>query len=296
MPAYKTHAIHGEIILPEIEKKTEIKVEDFKTYCFGPDSLTMTDYKTFSYQHKNQVRLYFETILSYIKENKLQDNSEVMAFLYGQLDHYIVDIICHPLIIYMTEALPKLYAIKPHALVEMWIDEYLMEKYEKKENFYFHKWHLKDRNLKELIDATYKQVYGVSSEAFKYSIGITFMNLFDSLVRTNIIGITPIVSRMLSLGNFTYNNLEKVLQFLNVEHKVWTHPITGEELSLSFDDLWRKSVETSLEAICDINRHIYGGKPLTQNYIINNCSYNTGFPCEDERKPVFVKKYKEKTY
>ena len=30
-----------------------------------------------------------------------------MSFLYGQIDHYILDVIMHPLIYYMTEDMPK---------------------------------------------------------------------------------------------------------------------------------------------------------------------------------------------
>lgn len=75
MPAYKTHAIHGELVLPDIDKKVDIKCEDIKTFCFGPDTLIATDYRIFNYQHSHKVKLYFEAIMSLIKENKLQDNS-----------------------------------------------------------------------------------------------------------------------------------------------------------------------------------------------------------------------------
>ena len=107
MPSYKTHAIHGEMILPSISSNIEIQREDLKMFCMGPDALIATDYKIFELQHAKETRNYFKTLLKLIKKNKLQDNSEVMAFLYGQIDHFILDIIMHPLIYYMTEGIPK---------------------------------------------------------------------------------------------------------------------------------------------------------------------------------------------
>ena len=39
-----------------------------------------------------------------------------MAFLYGQLDHFILDMIMHPLIYYMTENMPKENLLEPHVI------------------------------------------------------------------------------------------------------------------------------------------------------------------------------------
>ena len=291
MPSYKTHAIHGELILPEMDKRTEIKENDLKTFCFGPDSLIATDYKTFTYQHRQKVRLFFEAIMNVIKEKKLQDNSEVMAYLYGQLDHYIVDITCHPLIYYMTQELPKEHKMHPHGLIELWIDDYIMQKYGKKEMLYFHKWYLKDKELRRLIDKVYEDVFNMKNESSKYSIGITLINLLDSLARTNAIGIAPLVFKAANIGDLTYRGAERVLPYLNLEHEKWTIPYSGEEVTESFDDLWNKSIERSLETIHSVNGYLYDGKPLTEHYIITNSSYNTGLPCVEKEKFPFVKKY-----
>ena len=139
MPSYKTHAIHGEMVLPKIELKTDINKEDLKTFCMGPDALIATDYKVFELQHAKDTRNYFKTLLKLIKKNNLQDNSEVMAFLYGQLDHFILDIIMHPLIYYMTSDMPQEHLINPHGLVETLIDDYVVQKYNKNDVNYYRK-------------------------------------------------------------------------------------------------------------------------------------------------------------
>ena len=131
MPSYKTHSIHGELVLPKIDKKIYINPDAIKTYCIGPDSLILTDYNTCMYQHANKTKEYFLEMLRIIKEKKLQDNSEVIAFLYGQLDHFILDSITHPYIYYMTQDIESKYKINPHGLIEMWIDDYTIKKYNK---------------------------------------------------------------------------------------------------------------------------------------------------------------------
>ena len=73
MPSYKTHAIHGEIILPKINTRIEINKEDLKSFCMGPDALIVTDYRLFELQHIKDTRDYFKTLLKLIKKEKLQD-------------------------------------------------------------------------------------------------------------------------------------------------------------------------------------------------------------------------------
>ena len=296
MANYKTHAIHGELllelILASICLRTEIKKEDLKVFCFGPDTLITSDYKIFDYQHSNRVKDYFESILRYIKENKLQDNSEVMAFLYGQLDHYVVDFICHPLIYYMTESMPKTHKFSPHALMENWIDDYIIGEYNRRGIFYFHKWGIKSIELRSLIDEVYRKVYGSNNEAVKYDLGITSLNLYDSVVRNDLSGLKAIALNLLKIGDITYRGSERVLPLLNLEHETWSNPFTGELYTYSFQDLWNESFAKSLEMIEDVNRYLYQDKPLNNFYIKNNISYNSGYPCEDEREPKFVKIYK----
>ena len=294
MPAYKTHSIHGEVILPKIDKRIDIKKEDLKVFCFGPDALVATDYKVYDYQHRKKVRLYFEALMQVIKENKLQDNSEVMAFLYGQLDHYILDVVCHPLVYYMTEDIPQTKVMTPHSLMEMWIDDYIMEKYNKKGKFYFHKWFLKTKGLRLLIDKVYNSTYGARNETIKYSLGIAIISIFDFLARNNALGIAPVILKSFNIGDLVHRGPERVIPYLNLEHKKWTIPANGEIVSESFDDLWKKSIEMSLETIYDVNKYIYDDKPLNEHYILSDSSYNTGVSCTNEEKFLFVKKYHRK--
>lgn len=284
MPSYKTHFIHGEVIFTDIDKKIEINKEDLKTFCMGPDVMICTGYKIFDFKHDNSVKEYFETLLKKIKDNKLQENSEVMAFLYGQLDHYILDVIMHPFILYITKKMNVTSLISAHSLLEMWIDDYIKQKFGKSDGNYS-KCRISDSGLQKLIDFVYKEVYNASSISLKYKLGTDIINAFDLLVRKNSIIIAKLIIKIFNIGDITYHkDIKHVEPYLNFNKDIWYNISTREECRDSFDDLWQKSVEISLEAIQDANRYLYQDKPLTNKYILKNISYNTGLPCKVKNK------------
>lgn len=292
MPNYRTHSIHGEIILPKIITKTEIKSDDLKAFCIGPDTLITTDYKLFELQHIKDTKLYFKTLIKLIKKNKLQDNSEVMAFLYGQLDHFILDLIMHPLIYYMTEEMPKEHLIDPHGLVESMIDSYVMWKYDRDDELYYRKVNISDRKLVKLINDAYKKVYNANNVSLKYSFGMVLINLYDSLIRRDKLFLAKSIMKIINLGDISFHKDYKVaLPYLNLEHNLWYDPETGENHYESFDNLWNKASEVALETIQDVNNYLYQDKGLSNRIINDDISFNTGHPCKEGQTKRFVKKY-----
>ncbi len=295
MPSYKTHSIHGEIILPSIRNKVAINKEDMKTFCMGPDPLMIADPKVFESQHASRVREYFTRMLKYIKNNKLQNNPKVMAFLYGQIDHLVLDATMHPLIYYMTEGIKKKTVFPPHSLVEIWIDDYVDDKYKKNDRVYYRTFHLGDKKLSRLIDKIYKDIFSSTNGSIKYNIGYFLMMLFDTLARRNILGVIKPVIRIGGLGDFIYNeDLKRVEPYLNSENGVWCNPETSEEYSYSFDELWDQSLEVSEETIDDVNNYLYNDKPLQNRIILDDTSYNTGMPCSKGQRLRFIKRWKDR--
>ena len=295
MPSYKTHAIHGEMILPEINNRIEINKEDLKAFCMGPDALILTDYKLFELQHIRSTRKYFKTLIKLIKDNKLQDNSETMAFLYGQLDHFILDMIMHPLIYYMTENLPKEHLMEPHGIVENLIDDYVVQKFDRNDYVYYHKVTISDRKLIKLVNDAYYKVYHSKNISFKYSMGMILINIYDSLIRRDKSFLAKSVMKLINFGDVSYHNdYKRVLPYLNLEHNLWLNPETGEESHASFDNLWEKASEVALETIQDVNMYLYQDKKLKNSIINNDTSFNTGLPCDKGQTKRFVKKYIKK--
>jgi hypothetical protein len=292
MPNYKTHSIHGELVFKKITKKIDIELEEFKSYCIGPDSLILTDYKTTEKQHSHKTKEYFENLINLIKNNNLQYNKEVMAFLYGQLDHFVLDSVMHPLIYYMTENKKHKHKIKAHGLVENWKDDYTSEKYNKKQMLYYKKWFIKDLKLLELINKLYKKVYKSKNEGLKYSFGMFATIMFDTLARTNALQIVPFIIDKINIGDFTYKqDYKRVLPYLNLKKKTWYNPETGEKSNLSFDELWKKSIDIAIEIIDEINGYLYENKKINHPYILNDLSWNTGLPCSKGQTLRYVKKY-----
>lgn len=294
MPNYKTHSIHGEMVLPSINsinKRVNISKEDIKSFCLGPDALVVTDYKTFDISHANNTRSFFCTLIREIKKRGLQGDPETMAFLYGQIDHFVLDLTIHPLIYYMTEGIKQTRLMAPHALVENWIDDYTSIKSKRNQLLYYRKWVIRNRNLISLITDVYNEVYGATYEGYKYSLGMIATSLYDTFARRNLIGVAPLVASVSNLGDIFYRkDYNRALPYLNLERDIWLNPETGEEYRESFDDLWKKSVEDSLETIDDVNRCIYQGKPLTNPLIAKDLSCNTGLSCKNGQKLIHVKK------
>ena len=106
MPATYTHHIFTKDVLKvvdlDVKEKLEKKEDLFNLFGKSFDILFFSKAKLGHFAHKNHVNLYFQNILKYIKENRLEDNEEVLAYLYGSLCHYILDSTIHPYIVYKT--------------------------------------------------------------------------------------------------------------------------------------------------------------------------------------------------
>ncbi len=291
MPNYKTHEEHGKMIFPMMDKRIFIPKKDFGIDCYGFDTLLASDFNLFELQHEKHTGIYFKTLLKYIKENKLYTNSEIMAFLYGQLDHFALDVTTHPLIYSLTENIPKKHIFDAHALVEHEIDNYIKQKYNLKDEEYY-VWKINSPKLRELINNVYKAVYKKSNVATKYDLGLSLLNVYDKALRKNSLKLTPFVCTLVNTGNVAYNDDSKKNKLLlNLKHKVWKHPETGEEFNKSFDDLWNESFNLSLETIDSVNKYLYDGKELNAKLINDNISLNTGLPCEKGQTNTYAKQY-----
>ena len=157
---------------------------------------------------------------------------------------------------------------------------------------YYRNLFIRNSELMQLINEVYSKVYGVNNESLNYSRGMFSITIFDTLIRSNAIGIVPLIIEIANIGDFTYkNNLDRVLPYLNLNHDVWYNPETSEECTDSFDDLWNKSIEISLETINDVNEYLYNDKQLKNEFILNDTSWNTGISCEKGQTFRYIKKY-----
>ena len=292
MPSYKTHAIHGELILPKIDLKTEIDKEDMKMFCLGPDALAPVNNQLFRLNHTTNTKDFFINILEYIKKYHLEYNGEVMAFLYGQLEHFILDIIIHPLIIYMTEGMPQDHVVNAHGLVEHLIDDYVIDKYSIGKGTYFKKVAINYQETYSLIDTVYEKVYNSQGIGLQYATGILVTKLYDGAIRRDETNIVNTFSNLVNLGDIKYHNdAELAKPYLNLDHDIWYNPETGIDYNYSFDDLWNRANELLIETNNEVNNYLYYDKSLNSQIILNNTSYLTGLPCGFGQSKKYYKKY-----
>ena len=139
MPTLYFHYKFGHNVLDNLsnEQKQSINsnIKYFDMFNQGFDNLYYYPYKWNYYRkfgvrcHKKNLDIFFTNLITYIKENNLQNDSSVTNMLYGFINHLTLDTIMHPYINYQVENLNI-----PHAKIEFLIDFYIYE------NLYHTKW------------------------------------------------------------------------------------------------------------------------------------------------------------
>ena len=293
MPNYKTHSIYCEEVLNNMEIPFETDKEEVKSFAFGPDAILFTNYNLFQYQHKAKTREYFETFPKLIKDNKLEDNRQAVTGYYCNVLHLILDSKVHPMIDFFTAGLRPKHRIDVHSYNEMQLDNYVMKLTNKLDKDYYKKQILLNKDYKKILNDLYKKVFYVDNIAPQFELGMFIIKAYDSVIRKHNIALFRGISKLLNTGNIFYNSdLSEIKKMLNLEHKKIYNPYTGTPSTKSFDDIWKESIEAGKNAIEDINKYLYKGKPLNNYYIKNDISYNTGMPCKKRAKILCFKKYK----
>ena len=78
---------------------------------------------------KVKTDIYFKEIIENIKKNHLENNSELLAYLYGSVTHYILDYHCHPFVFYYTNDVNLNLKYRGlHEKMEVKLDAYMLQK------------------------------------------------------------------------------------------------------------------------------------------------------------------------
>ena len=116
MPQLITHHIFGldvnSKLNESISKTFDSEKDIYEMFCQSFDNLLY--YSSFNFikakkikflakrGHRSNVRKYFMNIVNNIKELHLESDKQALAYLYGSINHYVLDSICHPFIFYKT--------------------------------------------------------------------------------------------------------------------------------------------------------------------------------------------------
>ncbi|MBE6147325.1 MAG: hypothetical protein E7168_03200 [Firmicutes bacterium] len=257
------------------------------------------DFGTYFHNHKTYD--FFETLINYIKYNHFQYDSDVMAFLYGLISHYILDSNMHPYIIYRTGEFDKndksTYKYNQlHGEVESFFDDYMVTIREGILSYHFpcHQFcfnlpKLGD-GLIEVMDFTYKEVFGIPSFHEYYIKSVSQMKFFFRIFRYDPIGVKKAFfsiidflcpRSLLRKAPLSYHmKLRKYESYLNLEHKPWYNPVDKRTKSTkSLLEIYTGSLNQTVEVIHQLNQYFYYDKKINLKKLIGNKSYTTGRDC-----------------
>ena len=290
--------------------------EDLKFFAQNTDILFFYNITNFKrgktvrnfgyYSQKVNTYEFFSTLINYIKYNGHQYHPQVMAYLYGMLSHYILDSTMHPYIIYKTGNFDKkdktTYKYNHlHNEMESYFDNYLLT-IRKGSNPYKFKCHRFcfnvdsfDPALIEVMNFTYKEVFGISNFDQYYLVAGKQMKFFYRVFRYDPTGLKKAFYQIID-WTFPKSFLRKVplsyhinkkekKEFLNLEHKRWYNPTDKRTKSNeSILDLYIKALGKTTKMIHEINQYLYYDKKINLKKVVGNLSYETGKDCDKKRE------------
>lgn len=285
----------------------------------GPDPiyyhhLLRKDNKAFvaSKMHTEKTGDFLVSALCQIKKYEV-DSPEFksgLSYLSGFICHYILDSMAHPYIFYLGgRYLPDVPETQKyaglHRKIELAIDTILcQERLSKKSStFKVHKHLLKEMVIPEhiisLFDETLFLNYGINhgGDIFRESYADmrtyykltydrfgtkkAFAHIASSLVKKSI---APF------MDTFSYHNcLNPDFDYLNLNRRVWLHPVTGNVYTFSFYDILRNATKKSAPLL-QLAYDFATSKITADTFrsALPNISYLTGLSTEDSRPMTYI--------
>lgn len=279
MPSYISHAIFASSIYNATKNndlfKTDIKINSLKTFSLGIDlaSLSLIDF------HNIKTQELLLSLIKYVKDNNLKENSEALAFIYGHISHFIFDFLSHPYIYFIEKGTTKVNLISTHTMLEGYIDSYLCNRILNKDitsikATYFNMGNIKDKDIKELISKVYYKVYNTKNVYYSYRCILELFtileNMIDGTSKNDLI-------KYFKFEKFLFENNLSRETIVNENRNKWMHPLTGEVRSDCFLDIYNIALERVYYLLKSINNYLYNNKSINDlEKLIPNYSYDTG--------------------
>lgn len=305
MPAIYTHNVFAKNVFNKLDNNIQKTIEkDKNIYELFSQSFDFLYYYNFlslrpgkkirtfgRFCHRNKSQEYILNIIKYIKKNKLYKNSDILAYLYGSINHYTCDTTIHPYINYLAET--SINKIGMHTKLEFEIDAYY---YEKENNKPFYKYNLPknllpkikfSNSLKKCITDIYKKTFNTDNIGNIYEKSYNQSNLIFKLGMLDRLGIKKVIYKILDIITIYFNfkisycsfyikNINT--SFLNKEKKEWYNPYNKTlKSTLSWEELMESAQEKSINIITLCNlffKNQTSLKVLKNN--IPNKSYSNG--------------------
>lgn len=316
MPSIITHHYFAKDILkelPEDIKKHFINEELIYTtfaqshdylYYYTFDLKNIKRIKTLGTRaHHKNTKDYIINIVKYIKDNHLEDEPQVIAYLYGSITHYALDSTCHPFIFYKTgihrknNPESKKYRGQ-HTHMEKDLDAiyYEMNTKKKYNTCNLNKDIIKNpkfnQTLTDTISSVFKKTYNEDNIGKYYQRGIKHCKIINFLAINDYFGIKRAIYKFVDLiTNHSFGYIQAYsthimnpnLDYLNLEKKEWNHP-SGKHVKYnsSFPELYEIAFQKATKIIKALNDVIYNNKPIKSlDKVILDVDYSTGMLIKD---------------
>lgn len=305
MPAIYTHNVFAKNVFNNLDVKIQDSFnKSINIYEIFSQSFDFLYYYNFlslkpgrkirkfgRYCHRNNTQDYLLNIITYIKKNKLYKKADILAYLYGSINHYICDTTMHPYVNYLSETAQD--KIGMHTKLEFEIDAYY---YEKITNKPFYKYDItKDllkktkftKRLKNCMNEVYKSTYNqdnlgeIYEKSYNQSRTLFKLGMLDKFgIKKFIYKILDIFSKPFgfkcSYVSFYIKNIDT--SFLNIDKKEWFNPYAKEITSnLSWDELMNYAKDKSIKIITLCDKYFKNKISLKKiKEEIPNISYSNG--------------------
>lgn len=258
------------------------------------------------YFHNHNTYQFFEVLIHFIKQNHYENDPDIIAYLYGVLCHYVLDSTTHPYIIYKAGVYEKEKKETRkynhlHGELETLIDNYFVQ-----ERCHIKPWKFDcihfcfqlsplSKNLKEVIDYTFHETFGIEHMSTYYEKATHQMKFFFQVFRRDYYGIKKLGYTVIDFISPRILLRKKVLSYhfavknksylFNLNHDKWYNPTTKKISSTeSFLDLYLKSLNEVTHIIQEVDAYLYKNKKISLKKVIKNNSYITGIDCSLERE------------
>lgn len=325
MPSSVTHGYFSEDVYKKLNPETRNIIKDnldyYTFFSQGTDPfmfyrmvvLAGNSRNIQRKMHNHKTQKFFIEVVKYIHENNLANDGMAMAFLFGYICHYHLDIHCHPFI--EAQKMKQENNKKDfHAILEYAIDEEFIKRREnvKPSGFKVCKKFFKVKEfpdeLKRMINETTSNVYNFDADikendlATHYEVCANYMRFFWRFANMDRTGVKLVCYKALdkllhnklfdsSIHTVTelsfYNEYSKEFMNdnLNVSHNCWVYP---DDKSIMYDysfwDLYDISVNSASNDIEKVSKLLMEQKLNIEalKQIFTNLSYGNGLPCRDD--------------
>lgn len=324
MPSIVTHYLFSEQVLEKTTNKIKRQIEPNVNlyHIFAQSFDNLFYYNLLNLKKGKQIREYgtknqrekcaeyFKHIIQNIIEQNLQNNSDILAYLYGSLTHYILDRNCHPFIIYQAGWIdsknPNYKYRGNHEKIEVSIDALL---WKEKKNTELHKTKLHNtllpkvnfsKELNKLITQTYEQTFNQKNMGNIYETSTRQGHFILKYFVTDKTGLKKIAYKLFDklfdknttmYQYLSFHNKNPDTNILNRNHNTWNHPTNSlKKYQTSFDDLYQKALKETLEIFIETDNVLQKKISITK-YLqtLKDVSYTTGLDWKQKQDMKFFK-------